>query len=80
MEVEEGEGVLFWDRRGGRGRKLQAEAGRAETRVKIWERRDCWVVVSWVGLFSGGDSFRKLDESSESGGKGCDAQVGCRTS
>lgn len=33
-------------RRGGRGRKLQAEAGRAETSVKIWARRDCWVVVS----------------------------------
>jgi len=33
-------------RRGGRGRKLHAEAGRADTSVKIWARRDCCVVVS----------------------------------
>jgi hypothetical protein len=30
------------------GRKLQALVGRLETRVKIWERRRCWVWVSWV--------------------------------
>lgn len=34
-------------RRGGRGRKLQAEEGRAETRVKISESRRCWTEVSW---------------------------------
>ena len=32
---------------GGSGQKLQAEAGRAETRLKICERSDCCVAVSW---------------------------------
>lgn len=36
-------------RRGGRGRKLQAELGRVETRVKISDMRRCWTAVSsWV--------------------------------
>ena len=41
-ELLEGEGV----KRGGRGRKLQDEEGRAETRVKISEMRRCWTAVS----------------------------------
>ena len=34
-------------RRGGRGRKLQAEGGRCDTRVKISEINRCWTDVSW---------------------------------
>jgi len=32
--------------KGGRGRKLQLDGGRAATRVKISERRRCWTAVS----------------------------------
>ena len=42
--VAEGSG----ERSGGNGRKLQAEEGRCETRVKISEIRRCWTDVSWV--------------------------------
>jgi hypothetical protein len=42
-DVEEGAGAS----RGGRGRKLHALAGRLDTRAKIWERRRCWVCVSY---------------------------------
>lgn len=35
-----------WERRGGSGRKLQADEGRWETRVYIWASRDCCVWVS----------------------------------
>lgn len=38
--------MLAGARRGGRGRKLQLDAGRAETRVKISEMRRCWTAVS----------------------------------
>lgn len=37
-------------RRGGKGRKLQDEAGRADTRVKISEIRRCWTDVSCRSL------------------------------
>lgn len=35
-------------RSGGSGRKLQAEFGRLDTRVKISEMRRCWTAVSWM--------------------------------
>ena len=35
-------------RRGGRGRKLQAEGGRVDTWVKISVMRRCWTAVSCV--------------------------------
>jgi len=52
------EGVSLWGweggddgvRSGGRGRKLQEEGGRWETRVKISVMRRCWTEVScWLG-------------------------------
>lgn len=41
--------VLDWAgvNRGGSGRKLQLDDGRAETRVKISEIRRCCTAVSW---------------------------------
>lgn len=47
MSLEE-EGGEEGVRRGGRGRKLQVEGGRWETRVKISVIRRCWTEVSWV--------------------------------
>lgn len=49
----EGEEEEVGARRGGSGRKLQLLAGRAETRVKISERRRCWTDVSWEVLVVG---------------------------
>ena len=49
MCSEEGEvldALVEGARSGGRGRKLQAEDGRADTRVKISEIRRCWTAVS----------------------------------
>ena len=48
LEAEESGFVVVEDgaRRGGRGRKLHAEAERMDTRWKIWDKRDCWVAVS----------------------------------
>jgi len=40
------EEILGGARRGGKERKLQADAGRVETREKISVRRRCWVDVS----------------------------------
>ena len=48
LVVEEEEEPVGGARRGGSGRKLQAEFGRAATRVKISERRRCWTAVSCV--------------------------------
>jgi hypothetical protein len=42
------DGVDCVERSGGRGRKLQEPGTRWETRLKIWEMRRCWTLVSYI--------------------------------
>lgn len=48
-ELEEDAGA----RRGGSGRKLHEDAGRAETRVKISDMSRCWTAVSYANVKHG---------------------------
>ena len=54
-------------RSGGSGRKLQAEAGRCETRAKISPINRCWTEVSWK---AGGRVNIPLRGSVQGGGGG----------